>query len=74
MIRHDNTSVHNAVTILSFSAKKQISKLHHARDSPDLAPIDFSKIKTVINERRFSVVSVTEKHVFKILKTGKTGF
>jgi histone-lysine N-methyltransferase SETMAR len=41
ILHQDNAPAHNALSVLQFLAKKQVSVLHHAPYSPDLAPCDF---------------------------------
>jgi len=38
---HDNASVHRAVAVQEFLARKQVCMLHHLPCSPDLSPSDY---------------------------------
>ena len=55
----DNASVHRAVAVQEFLARKQVCVLHHPPYSPDLSPCDyflFFKLKLPLKGRLFEDV------------------
>jgi histone-lysine N-methyltransferase SETMAR len=66
ILHHDNTPVHDALTVHEFLAKNSIKKMDHPSYSPDLAPCDFwlfPKFKNAPKGQRFADLSDIQRNV-----------
>ena len=69
---HDNATVHSAVALQEFLARKQVCVLHHPPYSPDLSPCDyflFPKLKLPLKRRLFEDVQDIQAAVTSCLRT-----